>query len=627
MIRFVAGAVLAATAATSELHPPIVATSAGPAVGHVATAPVAKTLQSATAPPLIGRAPNVRLPGFAAWLADQPIGSAFDAWPMIPDAEAWHDIAVAQPSERQAARWAFVRSLIGSGRGTDAIGVLEVMLSDDPDLALVPTWQRANGIAQIQAWHLEDGVDTLRRFGLVADPEACLWRMRASSDLGQGKAALADFNCAVPAINARRPSARKAFTLAAARAAVDAGEYKVALGWLEPLPDTDTNANLLRGKADLALGYAQDGRLRLARVALLGTPQERAEGMFATIEYGLESKTMPVEAALKQLDVLLIGWRGDALERRALTLSMQLGERTHDPVRELGSGAILSRYYDLGSEAGSLVATLRARLAVLLAPASTLPLAKAMGLFWDYREFAPSGLEGLRLAEMLVARLQAAGLYDRAADLLDHRLSSATERDVADGPLSIRIASLRILAGDPAAAIRVLRETDDVAYPEDMTAQRRRLEAVGLTLLGQVREALAVLNDVPDGAAITAEIYWRARDWARLEKAGAVLLPPPGQLSDVGQAIVLRQAITSAMLGHGSALTKLHQRYGAAFAGLPAAAAFELLAGNPDKIDPAALTRAMGAMPTASPIGALGDMLDAGQAAMAAKKDASPPSV
>ena len=336
---------------------------------------------------------------------------------------------------------------------------------------------------------------------------------------------------------------------------------------------------------------------------------------------------MPVAEALKQLDVLLIGWRGDALERRALTLSMTLGGQTHDPVRELGSGAILSRYYDLGAEAAPLVATLRARLAVLLAPASTLPLAKAMGLFWDYREFAPGGLEGLRLAEMLVTRLQGAGLYDRAADLLDHRLSAETTRDVADGPLSIRIASLRILAGDPAAAIRVLRATDDIPYPQDMTAQRRRLEAVGLTLLGKTREALAVLDDVPDGAAITAEIYWRARDWARLETVGAVLLPPPGQLSDVGQAIVLRQAITSAMLGHGSALTKLHQRYGTAFAGLPAAAAFELLAGNPDEIDPTALTRAMGAMPTASPIGALGDMLDAGQAAMAAKKDASPPSV
>ena len=75
------------------------------------------------------------------------------------------------------------------------------------------------------------------------------------------------------------------------------------------------------------------------------------------------------------------------------------------------------------------------------------------------------------------------------------------------------------------------------------------------------------------------------------------------------------------MLGHGAALAQLHRRYSAAFSGLPSAAAFDLLAGNPGKSDPVALSRAMGAMPTASPIGALGDMLDAGQAAMASAKE------
>ena len=221
-------------------------------------------------------------------------------------------------------------------------------------------------------------------------------------------------------------------------------------------------------------------------------------------------------------------------------------------------------------------------------------------------------------------RTRAARLYGRAADLLDHRLATAATRDVEQGPLSIRIAGLRILAGDPAAAIRVVRGTDDVAYTADIVAQRGRLEAVGLTLLGKSREALAVLDDVPDGAAISAEIYWRAHDWARLEEIGKTLLPPPGQLNEVGQAIVLRQAISSSMLGHTEALVRLHRRYASGFAGLPAGAAFELLAGNPDKVDPAALTRAMGAMPTASPIGAIGDMMDAGQAAMASRTEASP---
>ncbi|WP_156363824.1 hypothetical protein [Sphingomonas sp. Leaf357] len=568
-----------------------------------------------------GPAPFARIPGFAAWLADQPIGPASEAWRAMPDADAWHAIAVAASADRQAARWLYVKSLIATARGADAIGVLDVMIADDPDLALVPAWQRASGVAQIQAWHLVGGIAALRQPGLARDPEACLWRMKALSDRGEAQAALADFNCALPALNARRGAARTPFILAAARAATDSGRHRDALILLARLPDQNTTANVLRGKADLALGLAQEGRLRLARVDLSGRPEERAEAALVTIEDGLAKRTLPVPEALKRLDVLLIGWRGGAIERRALSLSMRLGEQTQDATRELGAGSILTRYFDLGADAGPLVERLRSRLAVLLAPGSAMPLTRAVGLFWDYRDFAPGGIAGLRLAEMLVARLQAAGLYARAADLLDHRL--VTARDVEQGPLSIRIAGLRILAGDPAAAIRAIRETDDVAYSADLTAQRGRLEAVGLTLLGKSREALAVLDDVPDGLAISAEIYWRAHDWARLEAVGTALLPPPGQLTEVGQAIVLRQAISSAMLGHSDALERLHRRYARGFMGLPAGAAFELLAGNPDKVDPAALTRAMGAMPTASPIGAIGDMMDAGQAAMASRAETS----
>uniref|UniRef100_UPI0025F12D7F hypothetical protein n=1 Tax=Sphingomonas sp. TaxID=28214 RepID=UPI0025F12D7F len=567
---------------------------------------------------------SVRLPGFAAWLADQPIMAGSSAWGAIPDAAAWRAIAGASSDQRQAARWAYAKSLMATARGPDAIGVLEVMIEDDPDLALVAAWQRARGVAQVQARHLVDGLAALRQPGLAGDPESCLWRMRALADHGEATAAFAEFNCALPALNARGAVARRPFILAAARAATETGRHNVALAWLAPLPDADSAANLLRGKANLALGYAQDARLRLARVDLAGSPEERADAALTTIEHGLSSGTMPIATALTRLDVLLLGWRGDAIERRALALSMRLGSENHDATRELRSGATLSRYFDLGAAAGPLVATLQARLNVLLAADSGLPLARAVGLFWDYRDFAPGGIDGLRIAELLVARLQAAGLYDRAADLLDHRLTVAATQDVEQGPLSIRIAGLRILAGDPAAAIRTLRGTDDVAYPADMIASRRRLEAVGLTLLGKSNEALAVLDEVPDGVAISAEIYWRARDWARLEGIGAMLLPSPGRLNEVGQAIVLRQTITSAMLGHGQALARLHQRYSDAFAGLPAAAAFEMLAGNPDKVDPAALARAMGAMPTASPIGATGEMMDAGQAAMASRKDMVP---
>lgn len=591
--------------------------AAGGVSSSVPAPPASPSLPAPPAP--IAAIPAIRLPGFAPWLADQPLAQGPGAWRAIADTAALRAITIAADDERQAGRWAYAASLIATERGSDATGVLDIMALDDPDLMLVTAWQRAHGVAYIQAGHVADGLAALAQPGLAGDPESCLWRMRALAQSGDSATALAQLGCAAPAFAARHRAARRPFIIAAATAASATGRHRAVLSWLAALNDGDTMANLLRGKALLALGQGQEGRLRLARVGRLGTPAERADATLTKIEDALATRAIGPGAALQRLDKLLIGWRGDRIEERALRLSMRLAQQNGDALRELSSEAVLARYFDLGLAAGPLVATLQARLAILLAPNSKLPLAEAVGLFWDYRDFAPSGIEGQRMAEALVARLQAAGLYDRAADLLNHRLTAMTEQDVEKGPLSIRIASLRILAGEPEAAVRVIRATDATVFPADMVAQRRRLEAVALDLLGKSREALATLDDVPDGALISAEIYWRARDWARLEVAGEAVLPPSGKLNEVGQAIVLRQAITSAMLGHRDALARLHARYAHAFANLPTAATFEMLSGNADAVDRAALTRAMAALPSASPAGAIGDLMDAGRDAIASR--------
>jgi len=70
--------------------------------------------------------------------------------------------------------------------------------------------------------------------------------------------------------------------------------------------------------------------------------------------------------------------------------------------------------------------------------------------------------------------------------------------------------------------------------------------------------------------------------------------------------------VALAMLGREDRLRALHGRYAAAFKGLPTAGAFDMLTASIDKIDPASLDAAIGAIPEASPAGAIGDLLDAG---------------
>lgn len=577
-------------------------------------APAVISAPPQNAPPQNGASPPAaRLPGFAAALSEQPVIAGPDAWRHVPHAEAWAALAAAKPDTRQATRWSYARSLIAGGLGTDALGVLDVMKADDPDLALVPSWQIARGAALVQTGRPRDALAALAEERLTLNPEACLWRMRGMAEAGLAPQALAQVNCALPAIQARPASRRAPFVVAAARAAVEAGRPALALQWLRLVPDRDPAANLYRGRAYLALGETQAGRLRLDRVTLSGDPEQRIDAKLSVLEADVNAGRLSAAGALPRLDKIRFAWRGGEVEARALRLTAKLGADAHDLRRSLAAGATLFRYFDLGRDAGATVAGLQTQLGAALAPDSGLPLDQAAGLYWDYRDLAPSGAEGDLLVTHLAGRLQAAGLYRRAAELLQYQLTQRA-RDVAQGPLSVKVASLYILAGRPDLALRTLRDTDGNAYPDAMLWDRRRVGAAALNLLGKTAEALALLQDVPDSGRIRAEIFWKKGDWANLIAADAPALPGPGTLSDVEQAVVLRHAIALAMLGREDGLAQLRTRYIAAFAGLPTGTTFDVLTRAVGSVDPAMVSKAMAALPGASPAGPIGDLLDAGTA-------------
>ena len=563
----------------------------------------------ATSQPLAPQAPRIGaapLPGFATTLADHPLTHGPAAWPAKREEDAWRQIVAAVPAERQAARWTFAQSLIGRARAAEALGVLEVMAADDPDLALVPAWQRARGVALVLLGRADEASLALADERLARDPEACLWRVRAAGTL-------VDLGCAMPALASRSRTERRPFVLAAAAAAIARGRHQPALTWLADLSPTDRGADLLRARALKGIGQSDRATLLLKRVVRVGAADQRAAARLALIEAGIASGGLAPATALRALDELRFGWRGDAVERRALTLSVDLATRSSDLPRTLAAGAVLFRYFDLGAAHGRLLSDLQRHLGSALAAESKLPLAQAAGLFWEYRDLLPAGAAGDRLVDILAARLQRAGLYARAADLLQHRLTGRAE-DIEKGPLSVRVASLFILAGDPDRAIHTLRDTDAIAYPLEMHADRRRIEAAALDLLGKSAEALATIQDVADADGLRAEILWRARDW---EGLAAQAMPAAGAMTDVAQAGVLRHAIALAMLGREADLTALNARYAASFARLPTGPTFAMLTGELDSADPEMLGRAMAMLPSASPAGAIGDLIAAGDAAMA----------
>ncbi|PZQ94492.1 MAG: hypothetical protein DI533_22075 [Cereibacter sphaeroides] len=550
-------------------------------------------------------------PGFAPELAERPMIVSAIGWDAPEIERSTGALVAAGVDGRQNWRWNLARYYIGVNRGSEAAGLLALMAQDDPDLPLVPVYRLAAGVAAAQADHAQEGLASLNHAMLVNNPEACAWRMRLLSSEGAATAALAELPCARTALIGRKGAALRPFLLAATRAAIATGDNHRAQQWLRQLGDGDAEANLLRGKAMLQSGQAQEGRLRLARVGLSGDQRQRIEAELSAMEAEVAAGRLLTADAVKRLDHICFTWRGDALEERALHLRYQQAEHRHDMRGQLSAGATLLRYHAVGKETGPMMAALQQQLRQLLGPSNNLPLVQAAGLFWDYRDLAPNGAEGDSMVNQLATQLQMAGLYERAAELLTYQMK-ARAQDIAKGPLAERIAMLQALSGRPDLAMRTLRETDGIAYPDSMRWSRQRLQAVILHLMGKDDAARAILADTPGGEGVEAEIAWQGKDWARLAGAAS----PSGArgiLTEIDQTLVLRQAVAMAMLGRENDLAHLRTRYAGSFKGAVTREAFDLLTGPIDGLKPEAIARAMAAIPTASPAGELADLFELGR--------------
>lgn len=547
---------------------------------------------------------------FAAELAERPIPARAADWQPLSPAIAWRKLAHADAGGRQAARWAYAQGRLADDEAPEALAALDSMAGDDPDLRLVPAWRLARGAALTLLGRSDQALASLDVPALATNAEACAWRLRALAGNQAAAPVGTAAQCAAPAIMARPVEDRRPFLLATASLAIRSGRPADATQVLAQLPDTDPAANLWRGRIALQAGQIPEARLRFERTKLKGGPAERAAAQLALIETQRLDPAVQPATLLNGLDRLTLSWRGDTTEQRALTLIAEIADQRQDVGRALRAQATLFSYFPTMPGSGALLTAVQKRLAAILAPGSAMPVARAAGLYWDFRDLAPGGADGALLVSQLADRLAAAGLYARAAALFRYQLDSGV-RDATLGPVSVRAATLYLLAGQPALAEKAIHDTDDIAFPVAFRTERHRVEAIALDGLGRTDEARALLEDVPGKGAILAELAWRRGDWAGIVQGNEPTVPRAGLVAATEQTMLLRRAIALAMLRREDDLARLRTRFVGRLPKGAAADAFELLTRPLGAMDPDALAKAMAAVPATSPIGALGDLLPA----------------
>ena len=550
-------------------------------------------------------------------LAAAPVPEGGPGWSAGTIEIALGKLGAATPANRQRRRWSYALALLDAARPDQARGVLTVMAADEPDLRLVPAWRIVAARAAAETRAFADALALLDDPALTGLPEACTWRLLSLAALGGARPALAQLPCAKPALSARSPAQRAPFLWAAAGAALAGGRADAALHFLRFAPAGAPQARLLRAEALLLQDQGAAAQRLLAPLTALPEGAVSAAAGALRIEAAVRLGTIAPKAALAEAEALRFRWRGDRIERELAVLSWELALAAGKPRSALAAAATLLRHHPAEPRLPPMLGIVAVSFRRWLGSDSGVPLPLAAGLLWDHRDLLPGGAEGDALVRRLAARLAEEGLHARAADLLDHQLAFRA-RDLARAPLSIEIAQLRLLAGQPDRAQAVIRATADTLYPEPFAIARARMEAIALFQMGRRDEALALLRDLPATADLRVELLWRARDWEALARApvGATT-----RLDPVSEVVLLRQVIAMRMIGDEAGLARLRARYGSRFAGRPTGGAFAALVGGSDGTSGGdSLAQALAALPAVSPAGADADLLDLSDAALKSRR-------
>src|SRR6185436_3821085 len=129
----------------------------------------------------------------------------------------------------------------------------------------------------------------------------------------------------------------------------------------------------------------------------------------------------------------------------------------------------------------------------LNAGADKLSPVTSIALFDEFRSLLPPGENGDEMIRKLADRLVSVDLLDRAALLLERQVQFRVT-GVDRARIGARLALVYLLDRQPQKAIDVLHDTQTPEAGRDLNAQRRRLEARGLTDLNKIGEAMLLLG-------------------------------------------------------------------------------------------------------------------------------------
>lgn len=495
-------------------------------------------------------------------------------------------VAAPMPEDRTGALMKLATLYFANNFGQEALGVLSLVQSENPDIEKNPNFIAIRGAANAMSGHYKEALQDLSFPAIQQHPEVNLWIGFAAAATEQWHMADRSFpknnrmllqypdNIAIP------------FTIYMAESALRLGRADTAKQLLDSIDMTSGTLDsqyqaaidYLRGEA-FSQGGQPDQAIALWQPVAKGLDRlYHTKASLSLARLLLQQKKITLKEAIDRVDSLRFAWRGDGLEVEILHTLGAL---------KVQDNLILSGLQDMKQAAKLAESALNDPTRIkddmrrvfydlfVTDQSEKISPLEAVSIYDEFNSLMPDGAEGTAAVLNFADYLIRMDLLSRAAELIEAQIGNLPDEKVP--AVGTKLAAVYLLDARPDRALDALKGTERTALTDKLREERSLLKARAQSQMNQTDAAISTLSALNSRNAqrLKADVLWRAQKWSAAAQAIDVLLPEQGKLiSDDDAALVVNAAVAWKLAGNTDKLKEIRSKYDAAMAGKKLEATF-----------------------------------------------------
>ncbi len=430
--------------------------------------------------------------------------------------------------DANSARLRMAQIYLSDGMIPETTALLDGINRSNPSFYRSAKLNAMRGVANFLMGRFVESAKDFSATELNNNKEIDYWRAVLSDLLGNSSQTYDYLSMNDDYISKYPPVFRQKLAIVAADRAIANKDYNIALKIFDSLhqdnllDSINVYINFLMAKIAMNTGQEEEATETLDKLAEdVKHPFVKARAEFTRIVRDMEAG-MDKDEAAHRLERLRLSWHGDNLELTILTLLGDLYNEKKDYVNAMRVWNNGVQSFKNTTVAIDMARKMSETFIIMFndGVADKLPPLEALALYYEYRNYMPTGTAGNEMIDSLVERLISVDLLEQVAGLLDHQMRAQTEKE-RRSQIGAKLATVYILNRQPQKALTTLQDSVFGENPIMLRLLRNRLAAEAMVNLEKYDLAMQTLgqDDSLETERIRIMIYWKTKEWDKLTRS------------------------------------------------------------------------------------------------------------